>query len=253
LIQQSQLTAVGKLLLQYWPIVILLSTGLSLAFHAGYFMLPLGINFFHVSVEDLSKTGLMIALLAGGLYGFTPVLTAIGIFESKLLKMIVILVGVTFFLIFPLFELYSIWDTRDVAVIRSMMANAVCKGVGVLAILALYFGHRNQLVNFDLLALTYLALIVICFTYGAQVFYDDIRNSKTFTLRQEASAEVVSQYVTERTYFYLLFDPSTCAFHVAQKSGWTFTSILPPMDVNRQDLQTNSCLLARTPFGELVR
>jgi hypothetical protein len=253
LIENNQLENFGKQIIQYWPLVILLGTGFSLSFQAGYFLYPLGLSFYHVSVEDLSKTGLIISILASSIYGFTPMLNALPLVDSKYLKVLLIAVGLLIFLGSSALNLFKIWDTSDVAAIWSATAFFACQAFGVFLLLGLFLvsKQKSRLLNFDSLALTYLIINVMCFLFGLKQFNDDIHQTKDIVLSQNTGQQLTGYFVTERSYFYLLFDPETCGFHVVQKSNWQTSSFSSPLGLSSRLLKTNSCLSKFTPYGEL--
>jgi hypothetical protein len=213
------LNKLGQLLVQYWQLLIPLFFGLSLSFQTGYFYVPLGVSFYHVSVEDLSKTGLILAIGSSVTYGIVPFLNALPVLERKLSKVLLFALVVAIFLGFDLFNLSSNLHA-DTAVARAAIAFFICKILLVLlfGIALLVWKYPERLLNLDALAFAYLLMVSFTFSYGVKSFYDDIQETKYIVAKADGEHSTTAKFVTERTYFYLAQSIDDCSFLVIQKA-----------------------------------
>jgi len=216
----KKLEDLGNFVLQYWQLLVPLFLGLSLAFQVGYFFVPMGLSFYHVSLEDLSKTGLIVSLGFCVAYGFSPAFIALEQTSRLWTKLLLLFV---FSSVFIAREVWSLIQgvAEEGSIVRSSAAAFLTFKLLVLSILLgglLVWKKRVTLLGFDSVALGYLLLAAAAFSYGVNQFYVDIR-STTLLQTKITSSSQAKLLVTERSYFYLLLDLNECDFVVEQKSN----------------------------------
>jgi hypothetical protein len=215
--------AIGILdtILKNWPLLAVLGFVSALSFQAGYMTFPLGLSVYHVSVEDLSKTGLLIFFSLLAFQFFMILLTAVGFFSSKSIKFLVAVLLLTLFMGSDIYSL-ALSPTQDdpIAVyLTKITLGTKILGAVLFAILYHQTNRSDEEVSIDLTGLFGLVALLLCYLFGVANFLTDIKSGKLSKITYSNGKDLNGVMIAERSEFYLSFLPAECTYVVVFKSA----------------------------------